>query len=297
MRPSPRRRILLAVGWVTLLVGLLIVLVAVDDRGVSSPASILPHDISAWIDTTDPAAIAIGIVRLIAITLDVYLLATSLLSMIASLVRGERMLRWTESISLPAVTRLARHVVGASIVSALAMPAPAIANDFGVDSTTAELPTLRHLLPSDPGPIHTLDSTPRPSVSHSDADDPRHRIASEGSHDAGSAPSRVGPANTSTSLDLTDPDAQSPSGTIDLDKNTRVHHVAPGENLWIIAHDEMRSQLGREPSEDELVDYWQILISHNQQRLVQPDNPDLVYPGQAIEVPNARVNSTENLRE
>ena len=61
--------------------------------------------------------------------------------------------------------------------------------------------------------------------------------------------------------------------------------VAPGDCFWTIAEDVLTQAWGRSPTNAEIVPYWQVLIEANRSALVDPANPDLIYPSQQFEVP------------
>lgn len=61
--------------------------------------------------------------------------------------------------------------------------------------------------------------------------------------------------------------------------------VGPGESFWSISAEVMIEALGRPPSDSEVVGHWKRLIELNRDRLVDPDNPDLLYPGQVLVLP------------
>ncbi len=59
------------------------------------------------------------------------------------------------------------------------------------------------------------------------------------------------------------------------------HVVQPGEHFWSIAERVVNDRgidvpVGR---------YWQLLVEANRSRLVDPDDPDLLYPGQVLVLP------------
>jgi nucleoid-associated protein YgaU len=62
--------------------------------------------------------------------------------------------------------------------------------------------------------------------------------------------------------------------------------VEPGDHLWKISETHMDHVLGRPPGPDEVDPYWRSVIAANQGRLVSGD-PDLIYPGEVIELPDA----------
>jgi hypothetical protein len=61
--------------------------------------------------------------------------------------------------------------------------------------------------------------------------------------------------------------------------------VRPGENLWAIASHVVAARIGREPSDREVIDYWRALIDVNRPVLVDPDDADLIRPGQRFRLP------------
>ena len=62
--------------------------------------------------------------------------------------------------------------------------------------------------------------------------------------------------------------------------------VKSGETLWSIAQETLQDAWGVEDITDEqIVSYWEPLIEANQDRLVEPGNPDLILPGQQLVIP------------
>ena len=61
--------------------------------------------------------------------------------------------------------------------------------------------------------------------------------------------------------------------------------VEEGDNFWELAEEQLESATGHLPTDAETAPYWQDMIEANQDRLVQPGNPNLVLPGQKLCVP------------
>jgi nucleoid-associated protein YgaU len=61
--------------------------------------------------------------------------------------------------------------------------------------------------------------------------------------------------------------------------------VRPGEHFWAVAERVLADTWQRAPSDGEIVPYWRSLIDANRQSLHDPDNPDLLFPGQVLVVP------------
>jgi nucleoid-associated protein YgaU len=67
---------------------------------------------------------------------------------------------------------------------------------------------------------------------------------------------------------------------------TDVTTIAAGGNLWQVAADALGAAWGRAPANAEIVPYWRRLIDTNRSRLARADDPDLVFPGQEVELPS-----------
>jgi hypothetical protein len=61
--------------------------------------------------------------------------------------------------------------------------------------------------------------------------------------------------------------------------------VQPGQCFWSIAEAVLAERLGRPPTAQEVVPYWQRLIDANRTALADRENPDLVFPGQVFTLP------------
>jgi hypothetical protein len=65
----------------------------------------------------------------------------------------------------------------------------------------------------------------------------------------------------------------------------RLWQIRPGDHLWRIAERTLEAQFGPERAEPLIDKYWRALIELNRDSLADPQNPDLVYVGQVIELP------------
>jgi hypothetical protein len=63
--------------------------------------------------------------------------------------------------------------------------------------------------------------------------------------------------------------------------------VRPGDHLWRIAEETLARAWGRAPSDREIDPFWRRLVERNRSALHDPANPDLLFPGDRIEVPAA----------
>jgi nucleoid-associated protein YgaU len=61
--------------------------------------------------------------------------------------------------------------------------------------------------------------------------------------------------------------------------------VRPGDSFWRLAERHQAERLGRQPTDGEVVACWVDLVARNRDRLVVPDDPNLIFPGQVLEIP------------
>ncbi len=61
--------------------------------------------------------------------------------------------------------------------------------------------------------------------------------------------------------------------------------VQPGDHLWSIAHGDLANVFDAEPTFEQTKQHWGRLIEINRDRLADPDNPDLIFPGDTLILP------------
>ena len=61
--------------------------------------------------------------------------------------------------------------------------------------------------------------------------------------------------------------------------------VRPGDHFWAIAERTLTDAWGRAPSDREIDPFWRAVIERNRANLRDPNNADLLFPGDTIEVP------------
>jgi len=79
--------------------------------------------------------------------------------------------------------------------------------------------------------------------------------------------------------------AGEPSGTAPA--GDRERRVVAGDSFWSIAVAHLTDVGGVAPTDAEVVPYWQRLVDDNRDRLADPQNPDLLFPGQVVVLPDA----------
>jgi nucleoid-associated protein YgaU len=94
------------------------------------------------------------------------------------------------------------------------------------------------------------------------------------------------------------PDRRRPSPVLDTPDDARgldadadavpeTWTVAAGDSFWSIADEVLTDAAGRRPPEHQVRRYWLELIETNRPGLADPANPDLLIPGQQLELPPA----------
>ena len=61
--------------------------------------------------------------------------------------------------------------------------------------------------------------------------------------------------------------------------------VRPGDHLWRVARTTLAAAGGAPPPDAAVARYLGLLVAANRDRLVVPDDPDLIYPGQVFVLP------------
>ncbi|MCP5025180.1 MAG: hypothetical protein GY929_02740 [Actinomycetia bacterium] len=72
-------------------------------------------------------------------------------------------------------------------------------------------------------------------------------------------------------------------GDLTLDYQTVT--VSEGDNLWSLSEARLEADLGRPATDGEIADYWRQVVDANQSTL-QSGDPDLIYPGESITLPD-----------
>jgi hypothetical protein len=62
--------------------------------------------------------------------------------------------------------------------------------------------------------------------------------------------------------------------------------VVPGDSLWSLAESAVQERLGMPTSTRDVARYWVRVVEMNRPRLVDPSNPDLIFPGQTLVLPD-----------
>jgi hypothetical protein len=215
--------------------------------------------VGSWLDHRDTVTAAFALLRLVAIAIGWYVFAVAAIGGVARSLRLARLSAAVDRVTLP----FARGMVGGmALFGVMAGPAPVAPHspDAMVElpadpAPTTDVATL-HLLPDvEIAPPTTADSAPTPLPPSTPSTPP--------------APLPSPPAAEST-----------PSLT-----GVDTWIVQPGESFWSIASEHLSDANGHTASDEEVATYWRQVVDHNRSRLVNPDDADLLFNGQEIELP------------
>lgn len=259
MRPRPE-----AVARLAALLALEAAALTVLRRPGRGPGAVDWAHLGRWLGAAPPEDAVVAVVRVVALALAGWLLASTVLYALARLTRLPGLIRATQRTALPAVRRLVDVALAASLAGGLvhiqpvaAQASPPIVVELGATTTTT-LPAHLYV------PVPAGDAMPTTTTT----------------------PTTSRPAFTSTTA--TAPPPPTPPSPAPL-ATARTHTVVPGDNLWTIAESELSRQAGRTPdhlAESEIRRYWLHVIDANRSRLRSGD-PNLIYPGESVLCPPA----------
>ncbi len=235
------------------------------------PAS--PRAWDGWITRTGPETAVVALIRLGAQILVTYLVVVTVAGAVARRGRNHHAARILDRVSPRLVQRILAGATGLSISAAgLAVAvAPTLAPRNHERTATA----------AEPAEIASLKR-----VRH--LSQPFDPITSGDVETASIAVLEIGfaPIAADTGEKATRPVIE-PGHLVDL------WRVEAGDSFWSIAHDHLSDMLGT-PEASTVTSYWWSLIDANRAVLVDPTNPDLIYPGQVFSLPPLPGSTTES---
>ena len=246
-------------AWLAVLVVALVGLHAVGGPLAPPPLS-HPGRFGQWLDQRQPVEAAFAVLRLVALALAWYLLLATAAGVAGRLLRLRPLVMASDLVTVPAVRRLVSGAVGVSLTASVLSGGPGAA--AADSSATAPVAVMQRLPDADPAsPPVTMRRLPEPAPPRPGPPAPAAspEPAPAASPEAVSAPSQPPPAPT--------------------------WEVEPGHSFWSIAEGVLAEAWHRPPTDGEVVPYWRTLIEANRDRLRDPGNPHLLFPGQVLVVP------------
>jgi nucleoid-associated protein YgaU len=310
------------VGWAGLVLAGTAALVMLGQGPLSGPP-VDPSQWLAWVQVRSPLVVTAAILRLVALAGSWYLILASAAAVAAGLTRSVRATRFVDVIALPGLRPVLQAILGASLAGTVALSAtPAVAAPPAsrLGSIASEAPlspdSVEPDLAPDPPPVRERPSARSrlhlgPALWRLDPEPERGSVRCEraappvGSDDLmapSGAPSLVdagehlddapatrhpGPSGPGAPLvvggESTGSHAVDPSRAIAEAGDS--HVVRAGESLWSIAYDVVAQSLKRAPTDGDVALYWHTLVDAHRPLLVDPDDPDLIFPGEVVRLP------------
>lgn len=220
---------------------------------------------------SDPLTFAVSLLRLVALALGGGLLATTALGLAARACGAARLVaglnRWTP----PTLRNLLDSALGVGLAASIGLGG--LPGAAGADPLPPPAVSTLHRLPdASPTTLSRLPDSPPPTTSPIPA--------------TSAVPSTIPRSPLTTHLNappsLRPEVVLIPRSSTNEEARTREITVQPGDSFWRLAKRHETERLGRKPTAAEIVRYWQLLIALNRDRLLAPDDVDLLFPGQVL---------------
>jgi hypothetical protein len=276
------------------LAGLLLVLARLGHGPLAAPQQASLAGLRSWAEVRTPVAIALAMVRLVALGIGGQVLVATGLTAAGAALRVSALVHVGDAISLPAMRPLVRRLAGVSLsAGTLLTPAP-----HGAAATHRAPVVLERIDPSAAGSPAVLtrisDLSAVPGSATLERLDPgngsatltrvdRPRVADAGAASLTRLPDGASPARSvpPTQPAVPAPDRIAPSTPGPLPVHSSTWTVQRGDHLWSIAESTLHDAWHRPPSELEVDRYWSAIVRANR----QVEHPDLIFPGQRIQLP------------
>lgn len=272
------------VAWVLGLAAATALLHAVGS-GPLAPPPLEPAGWMAWAQARDPLVATVAVLRMVALALSWYLVGTTAIGIVARLVCAARLVRVADALSVPGLRRLLQGALGVSLATAMVTATPPGASaqqlnpPIGISVTQAgeeASGAQAEVVQVDVGRDDAGDSS-APSSPQEMRPLPLELLQEIGTEPIDHTVGRGATVDAPAAGDLAS-GAEHASGADD-------HVVVSGESLWTIARDVLASRSEEAPTDGEVAGYWHRVIEANRDRLDDPDNPDLIFPGQSLTLP------------
>lgn len=279
------RQVLPLLAWFASLAAGIALFSAMGDGALAAPPLGTPSAWGDWAAARDPIVAAVAVLRLVVLALSWYLVAVTTVGLVARLTRAARLVAVADALSLPVVRNVLQGALGLTLAAGV------------VAASSGPLPVPRATTPGGPS-VSVADGSEAVAMVGLDGDGVRARmVAAEG--EAGRAEMVAIDADGSRAemvaiddappaqMSWLGPPGATEAATDEDQVDARAEHVVVGgDHLWNIAERTVADHLGRAPDDREIATYWQELIETNRDRLADPDNPDLLFPGQVVQLPD-----------
>ena len=267
------------VAWLVSLVVAIVAFSAMGGGQLAAPPLSHPGAWSDWAADRDAIVATVAVLRLLVLAMAWYLVGVTTVGAVARIARWTRLVRLADALSLPVVRRVLQTSLGVGLATTVAMSSTGVVPpraDGGPTLAAAagqsieDGPAMRPLAPAvDPAPSPTMTPLEQEASSGAPAPPgmrPLPATSAPSDPDPAPRPAHAGPAGRQAD---------------EVDLVT----VVEGDHLWAIAERHLRDHRGHPVDDAEVAAYWVRLVEANRGRLVDPEDPDLVLPGQRFVLP------------
>ena len=297
VREGTIRRLGPLVAWVGMLGVVVVGGVALGATpALSAPPLAGPAEMDTWARTREPIEAAFAVVRIVVVAVGCYLLAATVASLVSQWRRAVRVgrtggvgravpvgraVRALDVVTVPFVTRMVHGALGLGLVGATVAPATSASATAAAAPGTTRASTT---------PVSLVVATSWWEAAHQPPDQRPEPGPEPDTVLSGSAYIESPPP---TMRRLDPPSAVAPSVAPSAVAAAVVEPVSAadevvleaGDHLWSVSAQALADAWGREPSDDQVAPYWEVVVAENRDRLADPANPDLVFPGQVVALP------------
>lgn len=267
------------------LAGVACALLALPSASAARPADLSWSALDTWYRAVGPEVVVAEAVRASALVLTAWLLLVVLLQAVAS-VPALRSIRPLADLLTPGrLQPLLRGMVGVSMVAGVAIPS-------GDDPLIAPAPDVAVMVPLEPEPSEAAPTDTLVDVAVMTPLDgsPPTTTSSTTTTSQPASPTTSTPTSQPTTPGVEPAPAAPPGTAVAVPLPTAAPGavvVQDGDSFWTIAEAQL-VRLGRPTDDRGLTRHWRDVVAANRHRLVDPTNPDLLYPGQVLELPEPR---------
>jgi hypothetical protein len=284
-------------GWLGSLAAGIVLFTTLGGGALEAPPLGQPSAWGDWAAARDPFVAVVAVLRLVVLALAWYLVAVTTVGLVARLTRAARLVRVADALSVPLVRQLLQGALGLTLAAGVvasssgAVPASSGRADGASHVTATAVTTTEDR--GDAGGVSMValdgadtDGAQMVALEAADTDGARMvALDGAGPGDGGDGARMVALDDRSTARMV----GLGPPGAADTEEaapEAGEHEVVAGEHLWSIAADHLAAHLDRTPTEAEITPHWQRLVEDNRDRLANPDDPDLIFPGQRLVLPD-----------
>ena len=274
------------VAWLVSLVVAIVAFTAMGGGALAAPPVTDPAAWGDWAADRDAVVATVAVLRLVVLAMAWYLVGVTTIGAVGRVARWARLVQVADALSVPMVRRVLQASLGVGLATTVVASSSGVMVPTTTGPTTAavaaqtalDAPQMRPVLPGASGDAPQMRPIDLPAAAGPSMT-PLSTSAEADLAPPGMRPLPPDPAPTVTATD--DPAADAAPAEVP-DTVT----VAEGDHLWAIAERHVTAVRGASATDDEVGDYWRRLVDANLGRLVDPDDPDLVLPGQRFVLPD-----------